>query len=449
MALPIITIRNLGKRYRLGAGLEHDTLRDHLAHAARSFASFFLRNRPGAEADNAGQPTDIWALKDVSFDVHQGEVVGVIGRNGAGKSTLLKILSQITEPTEGEIRVKGRVSSLLEVGTGFHPELTGRENVFLNGAILGMTRQEVKNKFDEIVAFAEVDKFLDTPVKRYSSGMYVRLAFAVSAHLEPEVLVVDEVLAVGDIQFQKKCLGKMADVSRAGRTILFVSHNLAAVQKLCKRAILLEQGVLRHDGSTENCIARYLNWNKESQPEFVGYSVNGKALEGQSVIAPIRITRLEMFDLQRQPLQHLGINAGFSLRVHYECHGKFARGTVSFAVSIKSHLGLELCRLSTMPISGYVIDELGRIGYLDLTVSSLPLVGGRYLLDLVIFRPAVELILQLPEVVVFDVAPTDIYGSGIGMDQTRGLLAVNHQWHHQIIQPKHRLKPEPPKPAEV
>src|SRR6202011_3565898 len=202
---------------------------------------------------------DFWALKDVSLEVKRGEVVGIIGRNGAGKSTLLKILSRITDPTKGRIEIRGRVASLLEVGTGFHQELTGRENIFLNGAILGMTRAEIKRKFDEIVAFAEVEEFLDTPVKRYSSGMYVRLAFAVAAHLDPEILVIDEVLAVGDAEFQKKCLGKMAEVAKGGRTVLFVSHNMGAVTRLCSRAILLSAGRLEMAGDTAAVAGRYMS----------------------------------------------------------------------------------------------------------------------------------------------------------------------------------------------
>jgi lipopolysaccharide transport system ATP-binding protein len=216
----------------------------------------WLRSR----ADSRSQQRDeFWALKDVSFEVKQGEVVGIIGRNGAGKSTLLKILSRITEPTEGRIEIEGRVASLLEVGTGFHSELTGRENIFLNGAILGMSRVEIKRKFDEIVSFAEIEKFLDTPVKRYSSGMYVRLAFAIAAHLEPEILIVDEVLAVGDVQFQKKCLGKMDSVARKGRTVIFVSHNIGAVTQLCGRAILLERGALVDSGDAATVANRYLS----------------------------------------------------------------------------------------------------------------------------------------------------------------------------------------------
>ncbi len=264
----IIQVEGLGKRYRLGqqSSQRYTALRDVLTEKAKGLfrVQSAKRKANGATSSALGssplaRTEDLWALRDVSFSVRRGEVVGIIGRNGAGKSTLLKILSRITEPTEGRVRLRGRVASLLEVGTGFHPELTGRENIFLNGAILGMTKAEIKSKFDEIVAFAEIERFLDTPVKRYSSGMYVRLAFAVAAHLEPEILLVDEVLAVGDAEFQKKCLGKMQDVSRGGRTVLFVSHNMAAVQHLCLRAILLREGQLLLDGNTGEVIERYVS----------------------------------------------------------------------------------------------------------------------------------------------------------------------------------------------
>src|SRR5438128_2837853 len=239
MSRPAIVVENLGKSYRIGHQAKKvATFREAAAGAA---SSLFQRLRRPAEANGQLVET-FWALRNVSFEVKRGEIVGIIGRNGAGKSTLLKILSRITEPTEGRVLVRGRLASLLEVGTGFHPELTGRENIYLNGAILGMTQREIRKKFDEIVAFAEVEQFLDTPVKRYSSGMYVRLAFAVAAYLEPEILVVDEVLAVGDAQFQKKCLDKMQDVGRQGRTLFFVSHNMPAVTRLCPRAILLDEG---------------------------------------------------------------------------------------------------------------------------------------------------------------------------------------------------------------
>ena len=253
MPVPVISVAGLGKRYYLSHQERHDTLRDSLTHG---FRGLWRRFSAGGGATPEGE--EFWALRDVSFDVHQGDVVGIIGRNGAGKSTLLKILSRITEPTTGRATIRGRVASLLEVGTGFHPELSGRENIFLNGAILGMSREEIRRKFDEIVAFAEVERFLDTQVKHYSSGMYVRLAFSVAAHLEPEILIVDEVLAVGDIQFQKKCLGKMQDVARdEGRTVLFVSHNLGALQALCRQAILLEGGRLVSHGPAQEQINLY------------------------------------------------------------------------------------------------------------------------------------------------------------------------------------------------
>ena len=264
----MISVYGIGKKYKINAmqgGRTYKALRDTLANVFDKSFRFFS----GDQAPGTGNPSDFWALKDISFDIEQGEVVGIIGRNGAGKTTLLKILSQITEPTEGEIRIRGRVASLLEVGTGFHPELTGRENIFLNGAILGMTRAEIKRKFDEIVTFAEVEKFVDTPVKRYSSGMYVRLAFAVAAHLEPEILLVDEVLAVGDAAFQKKCLGKMGDVAKEGRTVLFVSHNMQAVQSLCQSAIQLEAGRIAARGDALSVIAKYLSGTSTVSSEAI------------------------------------------------------------------------------------------------------------------------------------------------------------------------------------
>src|SRR6266568_4558229 len=254
-----IRVDDLSKQYTIGlAQRRHDTLRDQIMDSLRSI---FRSNGHGSTSGRkcSGASTTIWALKNISFEIKHGEVVGIIGRNGAGKSTLLKILSRITDPTTGRVEIYGRVGSLLEVGTGFHGELTGRENIYLNGAILGMRRGEIENKFDQIVAFAEVEKFIDTPVKRYSSGMYVRLAFAVAAHLEPELLIVDEVLAVGDAEFQRKCLGKMGDVARTGRTILFVSHNMGAVTSICERGIVLEAGRLVFSGPAIEAATVYLN----------------------------------------------------------------------------------------------------------------------------------------------------------------------------------------------
>ncbi len=281
-----ISVEGLGKRYRIGAGPSepYGSLRDSLMRAGKAPLN---RLRRGSRSDSAAR--DYWALKDVSFEVKHGEAVGVIGRNGAGKSTLLKVLSRITEPTTGQAVVHGRVGSLLEVGTGFHPELTGRENIYLNGAVMGMSRADIKRRFDEIVDFAGVEQCLDTPVKRYSSGMYMRLAFAVAAHLEPEVLVVDEVLAVGDMQFQKKCLGKMSQVAGEGRTVLFVSHSMSAIKHLCGQGILLDSGRVRVDGHVDATITEYLSNVKTSAAiiDLSGY--RGKYGNGELSILAIEL----------------------------------------------------------------------------------------------------------------------------------------------------------------
>jgi lipopolysaccharide transport system ATP-binding protein len=301
----VISVEKVGKRYTLKhkgiggrhAAFKYDTLRDVIARRAIASIKVIgkkMRAWPGSNGSHphvsAVTPShdaieQFWALKDVCFEIKQGEAIGIIGRNGAGKSTLLKILSRITEPTEGRIRIRGRVASLLEVGTGFHPELTGRENIYLNGAILGMARAEIKAKFDEIVAFAEVERFLDTPVKRYSSGMYVRLAFAVAAHLEPEILIVDEVLAVGDAEFQKKCLGKMEDVSHSGRTVIFVSHNMAAITTLTGRSALLQAGKCVFFGETADAVGKYLSSMQTQEARYQASPIVGKP----------SITRVEVF----------------------------------------------------------------------------------------------------------------------------------------------------------
>jgi lipopolysaccharide transport system ATP-binding protein len=286
MSETIIRAENVSKRYILGHQSGKDDGLRHVLESAMRHPWRWMRERRAAAAKKR---EDFWALKDVSFEVKQGDVVGFIGRNGAGKSTLLKILSRITQPTAGRIHLRGRIASLLEVGTGFHPELTGRENVFLNGAILGMRRAEIIQKFDEIVEFSGVEKFLDTPVKRYSSGMYVRLAFAVAAHLQPEILIVDEVLAVGDAEFQKKCLGKMQDVSRGGRTVLFVSHNLMALSNLCTRAVLLEAGHKKMDGGTEEVISAYMEGGAGGAAETKWEPSNSMANNGRIHLSKARV----------------------------------------------------------------------------------------------------------------------------------------------------------------
>jgi lipopolysaccharide transport system ATP-binding protein len=304
MSDAIITVENLWKRYLVGhktgarsGGYRYTALRDVVGREVRKLARKTLDVARGRQVIEGDVVEEFWALKGVSFEVERGDVVGIIGPNGAGKSTLLKILSRITEPTRGRVTLHGRVASLLEVGTGFHPELTGRENIFLNGAILGMTRVEIKRKFDEIVAFAEVERFLDTPVKHFSSGMYVRLAFAVAAHLEPEILVVDEVLAVGDIEFQRKCLGKMSEVASGGRTVLFVSHNLASISSLCSRAMLLQSGLVVEAGPARQVIESYSGRRSPTTkveyasragiPSITGVTIDGEALRRGDLITSI------------------------------------------------------------------------------------------------------------------------------------------------------------------
>ncbi|HEX7334867.1 MAG TPA: ABC transporter ATP-binding protein [Pyrinomonadaceae bacterium] len=321
----IIKVEHLSKLYRLGATrVHHETLRDRLSEAFRT--TFSRQNNGKDNNDNT-----IWALNDVSFEVSRGEVVGIIGRNGAGKSTLLKILSRITDPTRGRIELYGRVGCLLEVGTGFHPELTGRENIFLNGVIMGMKHKELARKFDEIVAFAEIDRFLDTPVKRYSSGMYVRLAFAVAAHLEPEILIVDEVLAVGDEQFQKKCLGKMGQIAVEGRTILFVSHNMPAVLNLCPRAILLEQGKVTKDASASEVVAYYLNTGgaKLARKEWPDIST----APGDDVV---RLRSISVIDENGEVRQQVDIRRKVGIRFEYDVLQPGLRLVPTFNIATES-----------------------------------------------------------------------------------------------------------------
>jgi lipopolysaccharide transport system ATP-binding protein len=320
-----ISCRNVSKRYRIGQREPYRTIRDTITNTVSS-PFRFLRSLSEGKASTNGQHADstFWALNDISFDVRQGEVIGIIGRNGAGKSTLLKILSRITRPTKGYIEIHGRVGSLLEVGTGFHPELTGRENIFLNGAMLGMKKAEIRRKFDEIVAFAEVEKFIETPVKRYSSGMYVRLAFGVAAHLEPEVLIVDEVLAVGDAQFQKKCLGKINDVAKHGRTVLFVSHNMDAVRKLCTRGILLEQGQMVDDGSSEQVIKKYIEGGAEAQSSF---SIPAPEAEENP---PGYAYQLVVEDASGNPASSIPVGQPWQIRVYF----RITRPTEHFIVGL-------------------------------------------------------------------------------------------------------------------
>ena len=316
MSETVISVQNLSKCYLVGhqsAQRDHRaTLRDFITREAGNFTRKAVDLVRGRQIIQGDELEEFWALRNVSFEVRQGEVVGIIGRNGAGKSTLLKILSRITEPSDGHVTLRGRVASLLEVGTGFHSELTGRENIFLNGAILGMTQREIRKKFDEIVAFAEVERFLDTPVKRYSTGMHVRLAFAVAAHLEPEILIVDEVLAVGDSRFQKKCLGRMEKIGREGRTILFVSHNMAMVSSLCSKAAQLENGILRAFGTTDQVILGY-ETSGEDSPAAVNYRKSSLRIGDEYV----QLLSADVRNDKGLQISSVAINEPFSVRMEY------------------------------------------------------------------------------------------------------------------------------------
>jgi lipopolysaccharide transport system ATP-binding protein len=370
---PVIQIDKISKQYRIGARQRrrYRTIRETIYELAalpwqrwRQLSSRVTNGTPAADS--------IWALKDVSFEVEQGDVLGIIGRNGAGKSTLLKILSQITEPTSGHARLRGRLASLLEVGTGFHPELTGRENIYLNGAILGMKKREIDGKFDEIIAFAEVEQFLDTPVKNYSSGMYVRLAFAVAAHLEPEILIVDEVLAVGDMEFQRKCMGKMSQVARSGRTILFVSHNMAAVQNLCAKAVLLSHGQVEQIGECADVLSSYLRSGyvrEQEQLDLKSHRVRGKLpiLQGVEVLAS-----------DGQPSEHFFVGDGLTIKLHYDCPVPLANA--AFGIQVESMMGEKLCGLYTQSQHG-TIPELPQQGTVSCHVPTLLLMPGTYLLS--------------------------------------------------------------------
>jgi lipopolysaccharide transport system ATP-binding protein len=326
----VITVEGLSKRYTIGHEVRYNTLRDRLAKGAGSW----WRRLRGADSAKAAQE-EFWALSDVSFAVERGEVLGVVGSNGAGKSTLLKILSRITEPTSGTVRLRGRAASLLEVGTGFHPELTGRENILLNGAILGMRRQEIRAKFDEIVEFAEVKRFLDTPVKHYSSGMYVRLAFAIAAHLEPEILIIDEVLAVGDTAFQKKCLGKMRDVAHGeGRTVLFVSHNLPIVRQVCSRAILLERGRLKANGPTNLVLGTYAHGLEKGQIARIPEPTS--EMREQAFVSAVCVETLD-----RRPLAFARVGEPWRVRIRFRAGRALSDFVIALGITTSENLGLQ------------------------------------------------------------------------------------------------------------
>jgi lipopolysaccharide transport system ATP-binding protein len=370
MSNKVITVEHLSKSYILKhQNTERYTaLRDVITNKVKSV---FSSNK---EQQNLSTET-FWALNDVSFEINQGDKVGIIGRNGAGKSTLLKVLSRIVTPTKGRITIEGRVASLLEVGTGFHPELTGRENIFLNGAILGMSKNEIQRKFDEIVAFSEVERFLDTPVKRYSSGMYVRLAFAVAAHLEPEILIVDEVLAVGDAEFQKKCLGKMKDVAGEGRTVLFVSHNMAAVRNLCDKAILMNKGSILKQGSVDMVMDEYLN-SKESGRLTGNYIAINSGNE-----ADVKLIEAQLYDSKNNPQDQFEIIEDITIKFKIKCNRKVPNLYAYIAVkNSQDELFIESDTIDFLP---NILDDMKEgINSYSIKINANVLAVGEYVLYL-------------------------------------------------------------------
>lgn len=421
--LPIIEVRNISKRYQLGAAFRRtETFRELIQRKARAPWNAIL----GRKGNNDGVRGKkwFWALQDINFDVREGEVLGVIGRNGAGKSTLLKIMSRITDPTEGYIKMRGRLASLLEVGTGFHSELTGRENIFLNGAILGMRKSEIVSKFDEIVAFSEVGKFLDTPVKHYSSGMYVRLAFAVAAHLNPEILVIDEVLAVGDAAFQKKCLGKMSDVSRSGRTVLFVSHNMATVENLCQHAIVLEQGKMVFNGPAKEAVQHYLQRLNATGQGSGSHVVDLCSAVGRSPASKPLLQKLEFYTTDNEPLNCLKIGDPLKIRVFF----RLENPTDSFDIGIgfNNMYGLRMFTAHTFfePDRSHGKKVGPQIFVCD--IPSLTLTPGDYALRIWLDVNSFEADL-IEDAARITIVESDYYGSG--KMPWNGAMVLKHRWY--------------------
>ncbi|MFN8496857.1 MAG: ABC transporter ATP-binding protein [Anaerolineae bacterium] len=414
-----VQVEALSKMYHIGkAQQRHDSLREALAAGMKAPLQKF---RGTTDSSDAEADDTIWALKDVSFEVKHGEVVGIIGRNGAGKSTLLKILSRITEPTRGRAVLNGRVGSLLEVGTGFHPELTGRENIHLNGAILGMRRTEIARKFDEIVDFSGVEKFLDTPVKRYSSGMYVRLAFAVAAHLEPEILVVDEVLAVGDAAFQKKCLGKMGEVAKEGRTVLFVSHNMAAIHALCMKILWLEAGLPKCFDTTDIAVNDYLQ--SVSSTVYIPL----KARDDREGNGQFRFIAFGAYGAEGKALSS-GEEACFEITYMSDIVSRLRNVQVS--LGINTNLGENLLYLST-DLVGAKLDNLPPHGRLLARIDRLPLVEGVYNVNLYATIDGV-LADWVQNAARVDVEAGDYYGTGRLTPSTHSKLLVAHFWEAEV-----------------
>jgi lipopolysaccharide transport system ATP-binding protein len=423
----VISVENLGKKYTLHHQQResYTALRDVLANGAASIGQRLLH--PFRKASTAQQiQEEFWALKDVSFEVKQGDRIGIIGRNGAGKSTLLKILSRITEPTTGRVKIKGRVASLLEVGTGFHPELTGRENIYLNGAILGMSRVEIKKKFDEIVDFAEIEKFLDTPVKRYSSGMYVRLAFAVAAHLEPEILVVDEVLAVGDAAFQKKCLGKMAETShQKGRTVLFVSHNMGAVSELCSTTLALNEGKIFFYGNVKKGISEYLN----NLSDLLLTSRNLSEFKGRIGTGEAKILNAQICWQERTDRGCPALGDTISISFEVEKMVDIASSELRSSVAIRTISGIRVLHV-TNEDDGFVFLNKTR-SVVTVTFPELLLYPGIYTISLWVGNSSYIDYDYVTECIGFEMIQGNLLPRNFKMDWSQGVVFHKSRWEAQ------------------
>jgi lipopolysaccharide transport system ATP-binding protein len=406
-----IQVSHLSKHYQIGGPQEpYHTFRDAIINSLKAPMKIFRRDPP---------MEGFWALKDVSFEVERGEVVGIIGRNGAGKSTLLKILSRITSPTKGTIELHGRVGSLLEVGTGFHPELTGRENIYLSGSILGMKRREIDAKLDEIVKFSEIEKFLDTPVKRYSSGMYVRLAFAVAAHLDPEILLVDEVLAVGDAAFQKKCLGKMGEVADEGRTILFVSHNMAAVQNLCQRCVVLEKGTVKFIGNVPDSISAY-------QISFANSPVSLMDRTDRAGDGGIRVTAIELRNINGDIVDTISCGETLDILLHFEVKPGFEKSQPIVSIGVKTQWDVPVFLIHNR-MTGEIFEKLPSTGAFVCRISDLPLIPSVYKLDYSIIKGG-DYMDGLTSAANLDVTSGNFYGTGEVPPASHGICLVNGHW---------------------
>jgi lipopolysaccharide transport system ATP-binding protein len=429
MSAVVIQVENLSKFYRLGVvgtgTVSHDLNRWWARLRGKPDPALRVdqvRKSVHGTPEHNGDDDYIWALRDINFEVKQGEVLGIIGRNGAGKSTLLKILSRVTAPTTGECRVKGRIASLLEVGTGFHPELTGRENIYLNGAILGMTKGEIGRKFDEIVNFSEVEKYIDTPVKRYSSGMYVRLAFAVAAHLDPEILIVDEVLAVGDAAFQKKCLGKMQDVSKGGRTVLFVSHNMGAVSSLCEQAFLLKDGELIYKGPTEQTISLYLS-NMVEQSAIAVKNRTDRRGDGKGRYIGIRFVNSN----GRQVTQ---ISSGDDLAIRLDIEAAEPISSANFAIGFYNQMGFPLAHCNWR-VSGQPLARLPSCASVVCHIPKVPLPPGTYRLNLLL-EVAGNIADHVEGAALIEVVGGAFFPSGIIPPASVGATLFEHFWKLEI-----------------